>query len=399
MIVDHLKELRTWLFEGALPLWLKVGEDSENGGFSETVTLDCLGSADLRRGRVNPRMVFVYCEAGRLGWDGPWMDVALRTQAYIERVFGTSQGYIGALASPAGELVDASFGLYNQAFALLALYNIADVNSDMRSQACTKAAALLDVLNSRFKHPIAGFQEAEPPRAPLRANPHMHLFEMCLDWESSENLSAEQKAVWVALADELGDLCLTHLICSKTGGLREFFALDWTPALGAAGKELEPGHHMEWAWLLLRWSKLRGDERAKAAAMRLFEIAETHGVDRERGVIMMGINDDFSPRDTMARLWCQAEWLKASIAMLECTPEEEWPRYQASLSDALGALEMFLKDVPFGLWKDKCLEDGSFVNEAAPASSLYHIVSAISELDRFLKTEVGQKMAAFELIK
>ncbi len=399
MTVDPLNKLRNWLFDDALPLWLKAGEDAANGGFAETITLECEGSADNRRGRVNPRMVFVYCEAGRLGWDGPWMDVALRTQAYVERVYGTCEGYIGALATPDGQLLDTSFDLYNQAFALLALASIADVNSEKREEACEKAKALLDVLMARFKHPAAGFQEADPPRAPLGANPHMHLFEMCLEWERSENLSAEQKAVWSALADELGELCLNFFICKKTGGLREFFALDWSPMPGDEGRALEPGHHFEWAWLLTRWYKLRGNERAKAAAARLFEIAEVYGVDRERGVALMGINDDFSVRDPLARLWSQGEWLKGSIAMLESTPESEWPRYQKSMQDALKALMMFFEDVPVGLWKDKFLPNGTFVKEAAPASSLYHIISAISELDRFSKTEIGQKISVFEKVK
>lgn len=320
----------------------------------------------------------------------------LRTQAYVERVYATPDGYIGALATPDGQMLDTSFDLYNQAFALLALSSIADVNSEKREEACTKAAALLGVLKNRFKHPVAGFQEAEPPRAPLGANPHMHLFEMCLEWERSENLSVDQKAVWVALADELGGLCLKHFICEKTGGLREFFALDWAPMPGDEGRALEPGHHFEWAWLLSRWNKLRGDERAKTAAARLFEIAETYGVDRERGVAVMGINDDFSMRDPLARLWSQAEWLKGSIAMLESAGEDEQPRFRASMLDALAALVLFLNDVPAGLWKDKYLPEGTFVEEAAPASSLYHIISAISELDRFCKSDVGRRVVALD---
>jgi mannose/cellobiose epimerase-like protein (N-acyl-D-glucosamine 2-epimerase family) len=35
-----------------------------------------------------------------------------------------------------------------------------------------------------------------------------------------------------------------------------------------------------------------------------------------------------------------------------------------------------------GAWRDKYRPDGTFVDEAAPASSLYHIVAAISELVR-----------------
>ena len=39
-------------------------------------------------------------------------------------------------------------------------------------------------------------------------------------------------------------------------------------------------------------------------------------------------------------------------------------------------------DVPVqGLWRDRLLPDGTFVDEPAPGSSLYHIVSAVSALD------------------
>jgi mannose-6-phosphate isomerase len=34
-----------------------------------------------------------------------------------------------------------------------------------------------------------------------------------------------------------------------------------------------------------------------------------------------------------------------------------------------------------GLWRDRLLPDGTFVDEPAPGSSLYHIISAVSALD------------------
>jgi mannose/cellobiose epimerase-like protein (N-acyl-D-glucosamine 2-epimerase family) len=35
-----------------------------------------------------------------------------------------------------------------------------------------------------------------------------------------------------------------------------------------------------------------------------------------------------------------------------------------------------------GLWRDKQGPDGAFVEEPASASSLYHIIAAVSELQR-----------------
>ena len=40
-------------------------------------------------------------------------------------------------------------------------------------------------------------------------------------------------------------------------------------------------------------------------------------------------------------------------------------------------------DVPtLGLWRDRVLPDGAFVEEAAPASSFYHLMFAFSDLMR-----------------
>jgi mannose/cellobiose epimerase-like protein (N-acyl-D-glucosamine 2-epimerase family) len=48
---------------------------------------------------------------------------------------------------------------------------------------------------------------------------------------------------------------------------------------------------------------------------------------------------------------------------------------------AEGLLQYLRTPVP-GLWRDKLKPDGAFVEEAAPASSFYHIVCAIAEMDR-----------------
>jgi mannose/cellobiose epimerase-like protein (N-acyl-D-glucosamine 2-epimerase family) len=37
-----------------------------------------------------------------------------------------------------------------------------------------------------------------------------------------------------------------------------------------------------------------------------------------------------------------------------------------------------------GLWRDTMKLDGSFVEQPAPASSFYHIVTAVAELERAL---------------
>ena len=89
--------------------------------------------------------------------------------------------------------------------------------------------------------------------------------------------------------------------------------------------------------------------------------------------------------DPIARLWPQTEWLKAAIRFAALTQGEERERYLRSSVRAATALKRFLDTPVKGLWRDKQKADGSFVEEPAPASSFYHILCAIYEVDDCLK--------------
>jgi hypothetical protein len=70
-IATDSEALRGWLFHHVLPLWWKVGSDRHRGGFHEAIDLEGGSVARPHRARSITRMAFSYCEAGRLGWDGP----------------------------------------------------------------------------------------------------------------------------------------------------------------------------------------------------------------------------------------------------------------------------------------------------------------------------------------
>ena len=121
----------------------------------------------------------------------------------------------------------------------------------MRPSADAEALALLDAIEAHLRHPAGGFVEAGDP--PFQANPHMHLFEACLAWLEAKEADHGGGARFEAVAAEIAELALTRFIDPDAGFVREFFAADWSPAPGEAGRIVEPGHQFEWAWLLERW--------------------------------------------------------------------------------------------------------------------------------------------------
>jgi len=371
--IDDLKaELKGWLFDHALPLWWRVGADQVRGGFHEAIGQDGVVVDRERRARVQARQTYVYATAGTLGWNGPWRDAVEHGLSYFLTRYRRPDGLFRTRVTADGAVADDTAILYDQAFALFALAVAYRVQPE-REALIVEARQLLGRVQAVFALPQGGFAEASPER-PYQSNPHMHLFEAMLAWREVDDHPDHQGA-WDAQADAIAEMCLTRFIDSDSGALREFFDAQWAPAPGLDGRIVEPGHQLEWAWLLIRWGRLRGRADALAAAKRLFEIGTGPGLDLGRGVALQQLLDDFSVHDPVARLWPQTEWLKAVLAL-----SADDPSLADQVADAAAGLKLYLDTPVAGLWWDRLQPSGRFIDEPAPASSFYHIVCAIAEL-------------------
>jgi mannose/cellobiose epimerase-like protein (N-acyl-D-glucosamine 2-epimerase family) len=360
------RKLRQWLLEAAFPLWWHVGADHALGGYHERIDFDGRPLILPRRLRVAARQAFCYCEAGRLGWNGPWREAGRHALSFLRLRFAKDDGSVISTVDQDGSVLDKTFDLYNQAFALLA-YACGHVVLDPGGGWQARAHALVETLRREFAHPQGGFREGRDGRLTLRANPHMHLLEAALAW-----LTIDPNPVWRDLADEIVVLCRDRLIDRDSGALREFFASDWKPLSGRKGEILEPGHHYEWAFLLDRWAKLTGRDQP-ADVPRLIAFADGKGLDQKRQVAIDGIKMDGSVADATARLWPQIERMRTNLIDRHDSDE-------ARFGEAIESLSRYL-DAPLpGLWYENLAADGRFIVEAAPATSLYHIVGAIAEL-------------------
>jgi mannose/cellobiose epimerase-like protein (N-acyl-D-glucosamine 2-epimerase family) len=360
--------LTRWLNYTVFPLWITNGVDWKGGGFHERLDLDGHPLAEPRRSRVQPRQVYSFACAPALGWKGDVQEVCARGLRYYHETFRRPDGLAITLVDAKGAPKDSRVVAYDQAFALLAYANVIGfegLDVDPRKA----ARALRKAIVSSYRHAGGGFEAEMPPIVPLQSNPHMHLFEACLAW-----VPLNDDAKWEALADDIGEFALQHFIDPDTGALREFFGNDWRPADGAAGRIVEPGHQYEWAWLLMRWDPT-DQHGGRSAALKLIDVAEAHGL--RDGFAINSMLDDFSAHDAGARLWPQTERIKAASLAARLVGGE---RYWRITDDATRVLERYFATPLVGLWYDKRQPNGEFVQEPAPASSLYHIVAAVAEL-------------------
>ncbi|WP_269515462.1 AGE family epimerase/isomerase [Brevundimonas subvibrioides] len=361
-----------WLRLRALPTWSSLGMNG-NGGFAEALSQSGRPVAGPRRARVQTRQIYVYAQAGVLGWAGPSRQIVSAGLDHLFQAFMRADGQARTLLTADGHPLDETTMVYDQAFVLFAMAAARKAETGP-SDLAHRAAMLRNALVARAL-PNGAIPEAGDQ--PFQSNAHMHLLEACLAWEAFD-----EDGQWSALSDRIADLATRIFIDREGGFLREFFAEDWTPAAGENGSLVEPGHQFEWAWLLTRYGLARGDDRALLAARTLYARGRV-GVAGRPGVAVDAMNQDLTLRSARARLWPQTEWLKASLILAETARDGDRAGLLADAATALRALWLYLE--PDGLWHDKRLPDGTFLDEPAPASSFYHIMAAFQQVSGTLQ--------------
>lgn len=373
-----------WFLTQAFPLWQTQGVDHQRGGFFEKLGAHGTPLEEPRRSRVVSRQLYVCAAAGRLGW--PTDTHALLTHGldFLLNRLRNPDGTFASSVDVTTGIRDTRFDLYEQAFALFALASVHETRPEAFADLPGVALTTLARLREGWQHVRGGFHESQPPQAPLRANPHMHLLEAALQWLRVSQGHAHAPA-WGELADEVTALALDHLLDAPSGLVTEWFDLDWRPLPGERGSEAEPGHQFEWGWLLMQWALARPDHprqaEAMAAAHRMIDLGEQLGVDPARGVAINTLGTDGRWRDANAKLWPQTERIKAWVTRAELAERassmEAAAQALARATTAAQALLRYLEHPLAGAWHESLDAQGHWQAQDTRASSLYHIVYAL----------------------
>lgn len=376
-------QIRAWLSECALPLWSSAGLDGGRGGFFDNLTTggDAVTNAPKRL-RVQARQVYVFSHAHLLGWTPapgqmPPLDAATHGFNFIiEHYWRDDLGGFVYATGPDGTVTDPRIELYDQAFVLFACAWYLRAGGDNRAK--TWAGRVIEFLDAHLvDNTNGGFFDNLSHDLPRRQNPHMHLLEalLALHLATGDEDALER-------ARSLVTLFRQRFLDPDTGTLGEFFDAEWSPANTTAGEIVEPGHHYEWTWLLYHYSALTGDDCGREAEM-LYRFAEQHGIDREPGPTQGLVYDSLLRRgvdlDDNKRLWGQTEAIKAQIARLEFAGDKD---ARARLDEMLDRLFDCHLMGDTGLWREQLQRDGAPIRDTVPATSLYHLFLALTEVLR-----------------
>lgn len=366
---------KTWCREDALPLWATKAVDP-SGGFYEQLTM--AGEPDvgvIRRVRVQSRMVYCYALAHHLGWFGDARKTCDHGYAFLmdaglkggDAIPGDGFKGCAHLVDENGTLVDGLRDTYAQAFLILCTAWRFRAFAD--SQAKSTMEQTLGFLDTHVKADNGGWYEGVPASMPRRQNPHMHMFESLLAC-----YDATQDEYYLTRADEMFDLFKRAFFDEKTGVLLEYFNDDWSPA-EESGDLTEPGHMMEWSWIL-RWYQTATGKDVSDYANGLYDRALELGRDEKSGFLIDECRSDGTPTKSTRRSWPQTELIKASVAGI-CAGRTECADMAAWAIDAM--MDSYLNvDVPGG-WCDQYNADGEVVSKVMPSSTFYHLICAAAE--------------------
>ncbi len=367
--LDSRRERVSHFLATALRIWSSAGYDAAQGTFLEALDFDGNPLLQLnRRGRVQTRQIYVYALAHVDGYDdesGSYLQLAQSSMPRAEAIYGCGGWYFKA--DPEGNVIDENQLTYDQAFLILSLAGLYAATQEQ--DYVEKAEAAYRWLDT-VRHPEqAGFHLGVPhdPLKPREQNPHMHLFEACIE----AGLIGEQ---WRARADEVYNLAAEHFVLPN-GALIEFFTQDWQLD-PKTGSNIQPGHNFEWVWLLRQYkSRFGGDHRT------LELIERVYGAGMEWGLDANGLGfDEIRPGGEVLRgtkrLWVECEVLKGHLGLWHLTQDAKYMKRAENVVDQIFA--QFLIEEK-GVWYDQLDERGSNVSQNAPASTFYHVYVALRE--------------------
>ena len=326
---------------------------------------------------VQCRQVYSYALAARRGWHGPAHELAVEAFASMIRDYHRRDGRAGWVFSihRNGAVADARRDVYSHAFILLAVGSYVQATGDR--SALSVADDTLAFLDAELPAPHGGYLEGSPAGdTPRRQNPHMHLFEGLLTlWSST------RESRYLTRARAMFELFATRFFLPEPGVLCEYFDDELKPLPGERGRIVEPGHHYEWIWLL-RWYERESGRSVQRYVDGLYRHADRYGYDNA-GMIVDEALIDGTHRLRSRRTWPVTEALKANIVEAAAGRERASERVLALANILLG---QFLTKAPAGGWIDRLDEHGRPATDVMPASTLYHVMCAIDELDRFATT-------------
>ncbi len=201
---------------------------------------------------VQARQIFVYARAIMLGWSTDSARIAQAFDAMIAR-YHRPDGLPGFAFSvdAVGQVVDGTRDLYAHSFFLLAAAAYYQMTDDS-ARSSPWPTRRWTISTRRWRPRTAAISTAPPTRRLSFARTRICICSR-LCWRSTRSpvprpISSRAEMIFWQVRD--------RFFQPAEGTIPEYFDGAWMP-VGGAQAAWEPGHHMEWSWLLSEYRNAR----------------------------------------------------------------------------------------------------------------------------------------------
>ncbi|MEP3346813.1 MAG: AGE family epimerase/isomerase [Litoreibacter sp.] len=364
-----------WFWSEFFPDWLGKAQDGDWGVFD---ALDADGNSDPTATKsilAQARTLFMVSHVALLSRDAQLLEVADKLASFLKcfrKAPGLYRCAIDREGNPTGLPADEMARSYDQTFVILGLVTWNQLSpspeNEQLIEECWEAlqTQLTDTKTGLLLNNDVG-NDLNPAQ-----NPHMHLFEACL-----QGYRMTKDSKWLTRAADLRAIGLKHFFDQDTGSLAEFIQPDLSPLVGRDGLRREVGHQCEWAWLLLEEAQLADDPSLEVEARRLFEFADRFGYSTTAPLVGAAYDAISAQGDVMesnSLLWPQTEAIKA-LALLHVSGEADAGQRACSLMCLM--FEAWFKGRP--IYVNQLDTSGDAVWSEALTRLMYHVVLAMTE--------------------
>lgn len=378
------RTFRRHALEDILPYWHRHAIDRECGGYFQNHDRQwCVTDPHHKNLVPTARLVYSFAQGALL--DGPdWCAEAARhgLDFMREALWDEERGGWYWQVDRAGGPIDTDKHTYGHAFAILALSEYRRAFGDRI--ALNMAERTFDVLDEHvWDAAHGGYVEGHArnwsaAREMKTQNSQMHMVEALLDLHE---VSGGQR--YLDRAVELCRLMDARLFDHEHGCLPEFFHADWTDVEAPARNPVQPGHQMEWAWLLLRVNAHAPNPRFVELATQMVAFADRHGWDPEFGGYYTDLTRDGEVTHANKSFWPQCEGVMGPLWLWGLTGDDvHWAVFEKS---ARYCFEHFV-DREYGGWFGGLSRENEvrWADKGSAWKADYHMVQMCAETYRFL---------------
>lgn len=308
----------TWFWSDFLPAWSLRARDPNGIGFFDVLDIDAIPPQPERKTILaQARLLFTFSHLA-LKSGNPAFHAAAQVAYDALPFFRKPTGLYRRAVTRGGEVNSVSEDQiatsYDQCFVILALSTWGRLHPS--DDTALELESSWTAIETHLNDPATGLllehdAVADPTdfAAPNRAqNPHMHLYEACL-----QAFEMTRQPAWLERAQAMRAKGLEYFFDTDSGTITEFLSPDLKTLPGRDGLRREIGHQCEWAWLLLREVDLGGDPAMHGVAERLLAFADAHGFSAQgamQGAAFDAVSANASWREDTFLLWPQTEALK-----------------------------------------------------------------------------------------